>query len=142
MTGYGVNFATHTVSFPVFDFVDLNPGALWLEPLGPVGVGETVNRRVGVEVWNVGSQDSGPFDLRLEYTGPVSGQFQRAISNLPPGSSQWIVWDLPQLTRGAYDLLVRVDPANEVAETTECDNVLESVMVVPAGVVHLPLVAR
>jgi hypothetical protein len=142
ITGYGVNYATHTVSFPAFNYVDLNPDQMWFEPLGPVGVGETVDRRVGVEVWNLGSRDSGPFDVRLEYTGPVSGQFQRAVPNLPADSSQWIVWDLTQLPRGAYDISVWVDPADDVVETTECDNVLESMMVVPAGFVHLPLVSR
>jgi hypothetical protein len=142
ITGYGLNYATHTVSFPVPDHVDLNPASLWVQPLGPVGEGETVNRTVGVEIWNLGSQDSGPFEVRLEYTGPVSGQLPRAIPNLPAGSSQWITWELAQLSRGAYDITVSVDPADDVGETTECDNVLESMMVVPADLAYLPLVVR
>jgi hypothetical protein len=142
ITGYGVNYATHTASFAVPDYVDLSPGSLWFEPLGPVGEGETVNRTVGVEIWNLGSQDSGPFDVRLAYTGPASGQLQRAIPNLPAGSAVWISFELAQLSIGAYDILVWVDPDDAVSEVTECDNQSESIMVVPTDLMYLPMIAR
>ena len=142
ITGYGLNFATHTAAFPALDHVELRPGGLQTEPLGPVGPGETVNRTLEVEVQNLGSQDSGTFVVRLEYAGPTIGQLQRTVPNLPAGSSEWIAFELAQLTPGAYDISVWVDLDNEVVEVTECDNILESMMVVPTDLVYLPLIAR
>ena len=142
ITGYGLNYATHTASFAVPDYVDLSPGDLWFKPLGPVGEGEIVNRTVGVEIWNLGSLDSGPFEVTLAYTGPVSGQLQRAIPNLPAGSSDLITFELANLSQGVYYLSVSVDPDDVVFETTECDNNLESILLVPTDLAYLPLVAR
>jgi len=142
ITGYGLNFATHTSSFPTPDYVDLRPLGFWFQPLRPVPAGETVNRNVEVEVRNLGSQDSGPLAVRLEYAGPVSGQLQRTVSNLPAGSSTWFAFELAQLLQGAYDIAVWVDPGNEISETTECDNELGTTMVVPTDLMYLPMVAR
>jgi hypothetical protein len=142
ITDYGRNYATHTDSFPALEFVELRPGRLWFEPLGPVGPAETVTRIVEIEVLNLGTQDSGAFAVRLEYDGPASGQLQRSVSNLAAGSFTWIEFELTQLLQGAYDISVWIDPDNLVSETTECDNQLEATMVVPADLVYLPLIAR
>jgi hypothetical protein len=142
ITGYGLNYATHTASFPPLDYVDLRPGRLWFEPLGPVGPGELVNRTVEVEVQNLGSLDSGAFAVRLEYDGSESGQSQSSVDNLAAGESAWLAFELIQLSQGVYDIAVWVDSDSEVSETTDCDNQLESIMVVPADVVYLPLIAR
>ena len=142
ITGYGLNYATHTAAFPPLDHVELRPGELWFEPLGVVGPGEVVTRTVQIEVHNLGSLDSGAFMVRLEYDGPPSDQLQRSVSNLAAGSSAWIEFELTQLTQGAYSISVWVDPNNVVSETTECDNQLESIMVVPADLVYLPQIAR
>jgi hypothetical protein len=142
ITGYGLNFGTNTIGFPPLDHVELRPGGLRFEPLGPVASGEMVNRMVEVEVQNLGSQDSGAFAVRLAYDGPTSGQLQRSVSNLVSGSSAWISLELTQLSQGAYSISMWVDPDNVVFETTECDNQLESIMVVPADLAYLPLIAR
>ncbi len=142
ITGYGLNFKTHTDSFPSPDYVDLRPVGFWFQPLGPVPAGETVNRTVEVEVRNLGTQDSGPLAVRLEYTGPPSGQLLRTTPNLPAGSSERFSFELAQLLQGAYDISAWVDPDNEISEITECDNELATTMVVPTDLVHLPLVAR
>ena len=63
-------------------------------------------------------------------------------ANLPAGSSAWIGFELAQLSQGAYSISVWVDPDNEVSEPTECDNQLALIMVVPADLVYLPLIAR
>jgi hypothetical protein len=141
ITGYGLHFATQTEPLPELDYIDLRPGGLRYEPLGPVGVGELVTRRVEVEVRNLGSLDSGPFTVRLAYVGPTSGELQQTVS-LPAGSSTWLVFNLAQLEVGAYDIKVSVDANNGVLETTECDNLLEATMVVPSDLVYLPLIAR
>jgi len=101
-----------------------------------------VNRAVEIEVQNLGTQGSGAFVVSLAYDGPASGQLQRSVSNLAAGWSAWIGFELTQLSQGAYSISVWVDPDNEVSETTECDNQLESIMVVPADIVYLPLIAR
>ena len=142
ITEYGVNFATHTDSFPSPYWVDLSPVAFWFQPLRPVPAGETVNRTVEVEVQNLGTRDSGPLGVRLEYAGPVSGWVLRTIPNLPGGSSAPFSFELAQLQQGAYDISVRVDPDNQISESTECDNGLVTTMVVPTDLMHLPLVAR
>ena len=145
ITGYGLNYATHTASFPALDYVDLRPGGLRTEPLGPlgpVGPGETVKITVEVEVQNLGSQDSGVFAVRLEHDGPPSEQLLRTVPNLPAGSSEWVSFELAHLSRGAYGISVWVDPNNEVLETTECDNTLESTVVVPADLIYFPMVSR
>ena len=142
ITGYGLNYATHTAGFLPLDHVELRPGRLWFEPLGPVGPGEMVNRTVEIEVQNLGSQSSGAFLVSLAYDGPTSGQLQRSVFNLAAGSSAWIGFELTQLSQGAYTISVWADPDNDVSETTECDNQLESIMVVPADVVYLPLIAH
>jgi hypothetical protein len=142
ITGYGLNYATHTVSFPSLAYVDLRPGELRFEPLGPVEPGEMVNRTVEVEVQNLGSQDSGAFAVRLAYDGPTSDQLLHSVSNLAAGSSAWIGFELTQLVQGAYSILALVDANEQVSETTECDNQLESIMVVPADLAYLPLIAR
>ncbi len=142
ITGYGLNFETHTSSLPLPDYVDLRPVGFWFQPLMPVPAGETVNRTVEVEVRNLGTQDSGPLAVVLVYAGPASGQLLRTIPNLPAGSSEWLSFELARLSQGAYDISAGVDPDNEVPETTECDNELEAIMVVPANVTYLPLVTR
>ena len=142
ITAYGLNYATHTASFPPLDHVELRPGRLRLDPLGPVGPAEMVNRTVEIEVQNLGSQDSGAFAVRLEYDGPASGQLQRSVSNLPAGSSLWIAFELTQLSQGTYAISVWINPDNMVSEGTECDNQLESIMLVPAEIVYMPLLAR
>jgi hypothetical protein len=142
ITGYGIHFATHTASLPPLGFWDLLPGGLRFEPLGPVGEGELVNRQVEVEIRNMGNLDAGPVVVRLAYDGPVSGQLQHSVTNLPAGSSTWVAFELTQLSQGAYTLTVSVDPDDLVSETTECDNVLTSMMMVPTDVTYLPLVAR
>ena len=142
ITGYGLNFATHTGLFPSPDYVDLRPARFRFDPLRPVPVGETVNSTVKVEVQNLGTRDSGPLAVRLEYAGPASGQLLRTIPNLPAGSSEWFSFELAQLSQGAYDISASVDPDNQISETTECDNELGATMVVPTDLVHFPLVAR
>ena len=142
ITGYGLNFATHTSSLPPADYMDLRPGGFRFEPLMPVLAGETVNRTVEVEVRNLGSQDSGLLAVRLEYAGPVSGQLLRTIPNLPAGSSEWIAFELAQLSQGVYDISAWVDPDDQVSEVTDCDNELEITMVVPTDVTYFPLAAR
>ena len=122
--------------------MDLRPVGFRFDPPRPVPAGETVNRTVEVEVQNLGNQDSGLLALKLDYTGPVCGQLQRTIPNLPAGSSDWIAFELAQLSQGAYDISVWVDPDNQVSEITECDNELEIIMVVPTDLTYLPLIAR
>jgi len=142
ITGYGLSFAAHTAPLPPVDYRDLRPGGLRFEPLGPVGDGELVNRTVEVEVRNLGSLAAGPFVVSLAYDGPVSGQVQRPIANLAAGSSTWLAFELAGLSVGAYDLLILVDAGGVIAETTECDNQLAAIMVVPSDASYLPLVAR
>jgi hypothetical protein len=142
ITGYGLNFAEHTDSLPPVDYRDLRPGGLRFEPLGPVEPGELVNRTVEVEVRNLGSLAAGPFVVSLAYDGPVSGQLQRPVANLAAGLPTWLAFELAGLPVGAYDLLIAVDADGVIAETTECDNQLAAIMVVPADVAYLPLVAR
>ena len=142
ITGYGLNYKTHTSSFSALDYVDLRPSGFRTETLGPVGPGETVNTTVGVEIQNLGSRDSGAFAVRLEYHGPMSGQLLGTSPNVPAGSSVWIDFELAHLLRGAYGISARADSDNEVVETTECDNSLDSTMVVPVDLVYFPMVAR
>ena len=141
ITNYGLNFATHTEPLPALDYIELRPGGIRFEPLGPVGVGELVTRKVEVEVRNLGSLDSGPFTVRLAYVGPPSDELEQTVS-LPAGSSTWLAFNLVQLEVGAYGITVSVDANNEVLETTECDNLLEATMLVPSDLAYLPLIAR
>ena len=141
ITGYGVNFAAHTDPLPALDYIDLRPGGIRFEPLGPVGVGELVTRKVEVEVQNLGSLDSGPFTVRLAYVGPPSGELEQTVS-LPAGSSTWLAFNLVQLKVGAYQITVSVDANDDLLETTECDNLLKATMVVPSDLAYLPLIAR
>jgi hypothetical protein len=141
ITVYGLNFATHTEPLSELDYIDLRPGGLRFEPLGPVVVGELVTRRVEVEVRNLGSLGSGPFGVKLAYVGPTSDELQQTVS-LTAGSSTWLVFNLAQLQVGAYELTVSVDANDDVVETTECDNMLETTMVVPSDLAYLPLIAR
>ena len=142
ITSYGLNFRKHTVALPALDYEDLRPGGFRFEPLGPVGQGELVNRQVEVEVRNLGSLDSGPFIVTLQFNGPVSGGAQQTIPSLPAGSNTWVPFELAQLSQGVYALTVSVDPDDRIPETTECDNLLTMTMVVPSDVTYLPLVAR
>jgi hypothetical protein len=141
VTDYGRNFATHTAPLPELDYIDLRPGGLRFESLGPVGAGELVSRMVEVEVRNPGSLDSGPFDVRLAYTGPSSDELQQTLS-LPAGSSDWLKYNLVGLASGVYTIKVQVDVTAQVSETTECDNLLQSTMLVPSDAAYLPLIAR
>ena len=141
ITGYGLNFAKHTELLPVLDYIELRPGRFRFEPLGPVGVGELVTRKVEVEVRNLGSLDSGPFTVRLAYVGPSSDELQQTVS-VSAGSSAWLAFNLVQLEVGAYGLTASVDVNGDVLETTECDNLLEATMLVPSDLVYVPLIVR
>ena len=142
ITGYGLNFRKHTVALAVSDYEDLRPGGIRFDPIGPVGEGDLIDRQVEVQVQNLGSLDSGPVVVTLQFSGPVSGGAQQTIPNLPAGSSTWVPFELTHLSQGAYALTISVDPGDLISETTECNNLLTATMVVPSDVAYLPLVAR
>jgi len=141
ITGYGLNFGGHTAPLPPLEYVELRPGELRYEPPEPVAPGEVVSRKVWAEVRNLGNLPAGPFTVRLTRSG-TSEPLLRPVARLDAESSVWVEFNISGLTVGAYTIEVTVDVGEQVPEVTECDNELTGIMVVPADIVYLPVIAR
>jgi hypothetical protein len=143
ITAFGLHFASKSGSYPVLHTVDLSGeiarSAPWSNPITPT---QTVTRTILLNVSNGGNQESGPFSVTLTYQGPVSGLRSREVSSIAPTSSVELAFALTDLEQGAYDIVVQIDPEDQVPESTECNNGVVSMMVVPSDVLYLPLVGR
>jgi hypothetical protein len=141
ITDFGLHFADYTSGFPPLSTVDLSGELVRLAPWSnPITPAQTVTRTVLLNVSNGGNQESGPFSVTLAYQGPVGGVMSREVSDLAPSASVELTFELTELEQGAYDLVAQIDPEDRVLESTECNNSVASMMVVPSDIVYLPLV--
>ena len=141
ITAFGLQYASHTASFPPLVYIDLG-FAEWDAPSAPVVVSptETITYSLGVRIVNRGTVDSGVFSVTLSYDGPVSGALSEALAGLPAGSSQWQSFSLTNLRPGGYVLFLEIDPAGQVDDVASCNNLATRTIVVPRHELHLPLV--
>jgi len=143
ITAFGQNFASFTSGFSPLPHVDLTLSRLWTERLpvlpGPTG---TLTVTLLVEVQNLGTVDSGPFRVGVEYSGPVSGSAGNAVDNVPAASTAVIEITLPDLLVGGYSILGVIDADRQVTESTECNNGFSGMVVAPAHRSALTLVPR
>jgi virginiamycin B lyase len=62
------------------------------------------------------------------------------VLSLPPASSEWLTFVLPNLPPGTYQATVTVDADNQIVESRECNNKATETIIVPTDVAYLPLV--
>jgi hypothetical protein len=143
ITDFGLRFASRAGTYPALSTVDLAAALTWSPPvLSPVGPTETVTRTMLLDVRNGGNQASGLFTVTLKYDGPVSGVINQVIGDIAPGSSVQLSFVVTDLEQGGYDIEVQIDPEDRVLESTECNNEILSLMVIPSDVTFLPMVVH
>ncbi|MGD2205702.1 MAG: CARDB domain-containing protein, partial [Anaerolineae bacterium] len=76
------------------------------------------------------------------YEGPANGTLEQSVAGMSPATSQWITFTLTDLDVGKYDISLSIDPDNQVAEITECNNQATTTLLAPSDKVYLPLVFR
>jgi streptogramin lyase len=142
-TAHGDHYASLTASLHPLLRADLGLGRWRVVPLpAVVTLPGTVDQPVQVRLVNAGTAESGAFQVRLSYAGPVSGSLTQPVDNLGPQAAQWITMTLPGLVVGRYDLTLEVDVYDQVPEQAECNNEASHGLVVPTARLYLPLVGR
>jgi streptogramin lyase len=142
ITAHGLHFAGLAAGLPALDYAELALVRWQVPALGrALAPGETVSLPVTVRLGNSGTGPSGPFLVRLAYSGPRQGMQQQVVSGLSPSGSVELAFTLPDLVPGAYNLALEIDAQDQVPEPAECDNRPARRLVVPSHVAYLPLVA-
>jgi streptogramin lyase len=144
ITTFGLQYASHTASFPPLAYVDLG-FAEWDAPSAPCVVSptEAISYSLGTRILNRGTLDVPPgrhFSVTLSYEGPVSGALAQTVAGLPAVSSQWLTFTLTNLPPGGYLLSLEIDPYGQVDDITACNNLATRTIIVPRHALHLPLV--
>jgi virginiamycin B lyase len=143
ITAHGENYATHTASFPSLSYVDLGLGLWTVQPASDlVSPTQTITRSLRAKILNLGTVDSGPFTVTLEYDGPLSGTLGHTIDNLAAVSSRWLTFTMVALPRGVYTASLWVDVDDQVTESRECNNQATTSVIAPVTALYLPLVSR
>ncbi|MGQ9600546.1 MAG: virginiamycin B lyase family protein [Anaerolineae bacterium] len=142
-TAFGVNYGSHTSSFPPLEYADLALGAWRVAPTSDLaGPGQTITRTVQTRIVNLGTADAGGFTARLAYTGPVTGALEQTVAGLPRSSAQWLPFVLTDLPAGRYSLSLTIDSMGQVAESRECNNQATTAIVAPEFRYALPLISK
>ena len=140
ITAHGEHFAGLTAGLEPLLHVDLGLGRWQVPPVPEVLTPtQTVDQQVQAWLVNGGTADSGPFDARLAYDGPLSGVLTESVESLPPHSARWITFTLPGLLPGGYNLTLDVDVGDQVAESAECNNQATRALLLPMYRHYLPL---
>ncbi len=112
---------------------DLYPAGLAFDPPSPVAQGELV--RVCARVANLGSAAAGQFAVSFNYFLDSYIQFATATAaGLRAGGQVELcrVLATSALAPGSYEIKVRIDPDNRVAETNETNNELSGYLTIIA----------
>jgi subtilase family serine protease/outer membrane protein assembly factor BamB len=118
---------------------DLYPAGLSFDPPSPVAQGELV--RVCVKVANLGSAAAGQFTVSFSYFLDSYIQFATAtVTGLGAGSQTELcrVLATSPLVPGSYEIKIRIDPEDRVAEANEANNELSGYLTIITPFPPLP----
>jgi len=118
---------------------DLYPAGLSFDPPSPVAQGELV--RVCAKVANLGSAAAGQFTVSFSYFLDSYIQFATAtVTGLGAGSQTELcrVLATSPLVPGSYEIKIRIDPEDRVAEANEANNELSGYLTIITPFPPLP----
>ncbi len=144
-TVFGDNFAAYTSRVP--PVVNLRPIRVWTDPPLPFSAGEPVTLTVYAEIVNNGHVGSdGSVVVRVYEGNPEEGTLIAPDLTIPPidGCATKVKVEITwrNVSPGLHFLYIVVDPANNISEANEMDNVHSVPVLIASYRQWLPMVSR